>query len=319
MFYNHRAIDWQSWHGNYSEEDFGTGQVPGCHVAGHYWHEWLHSQRSAFQDTFARGDLETLSNSTCVVLKTNLGLTHLLFGNPRYRDQLLGMGLRPDTAFGCAIAFLFHPSAKVMRTVVPAYEQLLHSSQWIHSSALSPAVVGPQTQVVIGLQIRTGDAAFKRGGEAVKSRLGEHWSGGMVEAFTACAESLQAELEAMGVKVMWMVISDSQAVRHNLMHRSNVVSAPELPLGHTLDKRVTNTVRDKWSVMFSAVGEQWLFSKICSYFVISRYSGYGRVAAAMSLRPGAIYNINNRVVQNRSCSLATYDSWDTVARMEPFL
>ena len=36
-----------------------------------------------------------------------------LFSNPAHAPTLYGMGLRPETAFGCALNFLFRPHAAI--------------------------------------------------------------------------------------------------------------------------------------------------------------------------------------------------------------
>lgn len=35
-----------------------------------------------------------------------------LFDNPFYREQMFALGLRPETAYGCAYDFLLYPQSK---------------------------------------------------------------------------------------------------------------------------------------------------------------------------------------------------------------
>jgi hypothetical protein len=35
-----------------------------------------------------------------------------LFDNPFYREQMYALGLRPETAYGCAYDFLLYPQSK---------------------------------------------------------------------------------------------------------------------------------------------------------------------------------------------------------------
>lgn len=64
-----------------------------------------------FRDT----DLRTVHPEHAVVFTaSNRGRTYRLFDNPYHRRALAEMGLRPETAFGCAFRFLFKPNAAVM-------------------------------------------------------------------------------------------------------------------------------------------------------------------------------------------------------------
>jgi hypothetical protein len=62
----------------------------------------------------------------------------------RDRQRLLDMGLRPDTAFGCAARFLFEPQPAVRELFAEEIDRLS-----------DPAALK------IGIQIRTNDDAFK--------------------------------------------------------------------------------------------------------------------------------------------------------------
>ncbi len=64
---------------------------------------------------FARTDLRTVYPDHPVLFTaSNRGRTFRLFDNPYHRRALREMGLRPETAFGCAFRFLFQPNAAVM-------------------------------------------------------------------------------------------------------------------------------------------------------------------------------------------------------------
>lgn len=39
-----------------------------------------------------------------------------LFDNPFYREQMFALGLRPETAYGCAYDFLLYPQSKARDT-----------------------------------------------------------------------------------------------------------------------------------------------------------------------------------------------------------
>ena len=54
-----------------------------------------------------------------VQIGTFYGMTARLFLNPYLREKLLGMGLRPETAFGCAMDFLFGEPVHEVHPVPP--------------------------------------------------------------------------------------------------------------------------------------------------------------------------------------------------------
>ena len=59
---------------------------------------------------YEKGDLYELGHEVRTVLQTSLrGKTIALFSNPYTASQLYNLGLRPETAFGCALNYLFQP------------------------------------------------------------------------------------------------------------------------------------------------------------------------------------------------------------------
>jgi hypothetical protein len=73
------------------------------------------------------------------------GLTVRLFENPYVRQRLLDMGLFPDTAFGCAMDFLFAPNAEVQAVVARERQRLAEPGA-----------------LKIGIQIRTNDSVLEQ-------------------------------------------------------------------------------------------------------------------------------------------------------------
>lgn len=163
--------------------------------------------------------------------------------------------------------------------------------------------------IVIGLQIRTGDAAFLNG-------KGEYADDpNIIETFVKCAQDIMH----FNPGAKWLVVSDSNLVRRSFVNRfPHAFSAINITIGHTLDERVRNAPGlSNFNATAAAVAEQWLFATIPSYFVVSRYSGYGRLAAAQSLRWGHVYTVDNRKPHPRTCHLNQDDAYHTFARHEP--
>jgi hypothetical protein len=59
-----------------------------------------------------------------VFVASNRGRSFRLFDNPHHRQQLAAMGLRPETAFGCAFRFLFAPNEATLKTHEAEFQRL---------------------------------------------------------------------------------------------------------------------------------------------------------------------------------------------------
>jgi hypothetical protein len=76
---------------------------------------YLANNNSYNDELFRRTDLRTVYPDHPVIFVTsNRGRTYRLFDSPHHRRALGEMGLRPETAFGCAFRFLFQPNSAVM-------------------------------------------------------------------------------------------------------------------------------------------------------------------------------------------------------------
>lgn len=93
-------------------------------------------------DTFSHGNLSQLGADKQIVLFTlNRGASVRLFDNPFHAQQLRNMGLTPETAFGCAVDFLFAPVPEIMNMIRPSVEYL-------------------KNYLTIGIHVRAGDHTF---------------------------------------------------------------------------------------------------------------------------------------------------------------
>ncbi len=124
---------------------------------------------------FAFGDLASKAEQAeIVVFWKGSGKTLALFDNPHYKKRLLAMGLRPDTAVGCALNFLFEPNAAVKAVFEREFASL------------------SQPQVLrIGIQIRTSsysDAAFFDKEKAAEELHLSFW-----DAWFDCAQQIEDE------------------------------------------------------------------------------------------------------------------------------
>lgn len=75
---------------------------------------YLANNNTLSDELFRSTDLRTVYPDQSVIFTgSNRGRTYRLFDNPHHRRALASMGLRPETAFGCAFRFLFEPNAFV--------------------------------------------------------------------------------------------------------------------------------------------------------------------------------------------------------------
>ena len=93
--------------------------------------------------------LDLGAGAPVVKVTGNVGVLNILFDNPVYTKRFLRMSLRPETAFGCAVNFLFSPTVAV--------RQYFEHEFRLMSSAVFK----------IGIQVRLGDGYLK-GGTDVK-------------------------------------------------------------------------------------------------------------------------------------------------------
>jgi hypothetical protein len=85
------------------------------------------------------------------------GLSVVLFWNKHHAQELLDLGLRPETAFGCISKFLFRPSRTSVDLVRSTDLQLLQ-------------LMTNKREIKIGIQIRCGDREIRNQETSVMAR-----------------------------------------------------------------------------------------------------------------------------------------------------
>ncbi|KAG2436291.1 hypothetical protein HXX76_006602 [Chlamydomonas incerta] len=136
---------------------------------------------------FVRSRLDRIGpyNATTLVLRMHRGISVALFNNPHHRRQMEGMGLRPDTAFGCAIAYLFGSLNEATRALAAA-DRRLHG------------IMTDEAAIKIGIQIRLGDAKIlaQLQGDNQTAALDDA-SRKVVDGFLTCAATLAASITGL--------------------------------------------------------------------------------------------------------------------------
>jgi hypothetical protein len=234
-----------------------------------------------------QGDLSTIgADCEVVAFSTFYGMASRLHANPFYRRRLHDMGLRPETAFGCAMDFLFSPGPAILDTF-----------------SEEVAVMSDPAVLKIGIQIRTNDTVLM---DQVEIKDLSPW-----HEYFKCAQEIEDYYRLPGQRVAWLLVSDSVHIRQLAREKfgdklvTNVGKAKVQHIGVNRNAEEKEEA-SKRPIFVAAAGEIWLFS-LADFHVISRFSGYGRVGAFWSKRPHSTYTINLELPP-RSCGPFDYDS-----------
>ena len=221
---------------------------------------------------FSHGDLAELGADAEVVYinSCNAGMVVPLFDNPVYKQQLVNMGLRPETAYGCMYAFLFQ--------VLPATKELL-----VRELA---AMEDPES-IKIGIQIRTGDDTMTNQTledptlEEAEEALSPH------DVTFQCAKEIESRITMASSepkKVVWYLLTDSVRLRKSAL----AIYGTKILTNLEGIKDLKHIRKDRGgggaAAMMYAAGEHWLYS-LADYHVFG-HGGFGRSAAVASLKWG---------------------------------
>ena len=243
-------------------------------------------------DLLHNKSLELFGADADVVKVTgNMGIINILFDNPLYTKVLYTMGLRPETAFGCAVDFLFAPSTAVRK-------YFAHEFQVMSSSKLK-----------IGIQIRLGDGHLN-GGTDVK--YAEASLKG-VDHFFDCAQHLASEYGDLDA--IWLLVSDSVEVRKQAKAKYGDLLMTKLDSpGHS--KHTTGT--EQIQAMIYAAGEHWLFG-MADYHIISNMNSFGKSGALRSRKWHSIYQMDVRTTNGMMCEGKSAVEFSQLLLIPPFI
>ncbi|CAG8779810.1 9138_t:CDS:2, partial [Dentiscutata erythropus] len=188
-----------------------------------------------------------------IKLYTNRGMIMRTFGSKHYSKYLKDIGLRPHTAIGCILDYLFRP--------VP--EALWFITEYTSLFAL-PSIFS------VGIQIRTGDSKMNK-----KDGLGHSHSLQEYKHFFRCADQLTQMYSAPSQKVIYFLVTDSVRLRDEAIQKLEHVIVSGLPVSGEGNKEENDW--DKANEINNAIIENWILSKT-DYRVISP-GGYGKLSA----------------------------------------
>jgi hypothetical protein len=226
------------------------------------------------QDRLLREKLDTIAqaNSTFVLMSNNRGKTIRMFENHNYRLRLSRYGLNPDNAFGCILNFLMAPKPQIF---APFYPQLMTMSN--------------MSILRIGIQIRAGDQLLMSNGNHTVN-IHDYMT------FFRCAQQIESFAQHPGQQSIWYLMTDSLALRQEAKKKfgNKLLVAMNATVEHT--SKEDNVCKENCTVsdrgFQDAAAEWWMFGW-SDYFVISKYSGYGRSAAMRSMKRTAIYTVTH--------------------------
>ncbi|ORX44483.1 hypothetical protein BCR36DRAFT_334478 [Piromyces finnis] len=270
-------------------------------------------------------------DTEALIYRIQNGKLQRIFENVFHKQQLYEMGLRPDTAFGCAFEFLFKPKPEIINIVQDAYDDMKikrsyylgHKSQVLTEKNYLPNDDGLEP-IRIGLQIRLGDNTFSDTGSFVCAENVLLFN--QVKQFFDCAESLEKEIlekpyEEYSNKissinhkkkrdVYWLLLTDCKILREKAKEKwpGKVITITDKSINH-IEK--TNNKE----ALGLAFAEHWLFGEM-DYHIITKSSSYGRTASLRRKIYHHIYDmaINSVRSSDDQCSLLNYNTFEETSK-----
>lgn len=266
-----------------------------------------------------------------LIYRIQNGQLRRIFENLFHKQQLYEMGIRPDTAFGCAFEYLFKPKPEIIDIVKDAYEEMKikrdyylgQNTQYSKENNYLPVNDGLEP-LRIGLQLRFGDNTFTEEGSYTCAENVLLFN--QVKQFFDCAEELEADiLEKPFEKnhtslsmtspkkkrdVYWLLLTDCQILREKAKERwpGKVITITDKSIDH-IEKT------ENKEAIGLAFAEHWLFGEM-DYHIITLSSSYGRTA---SLRRKIYHHVIDMSIssarnKNGKCTLLNYNTYEETSK-----
>jgi hypothetical protein len=215
-----------------------------------------------------------------------------LFDNPYHRKQLLDFGLRPDTAFGCIVEFLFRPNTAVLNMTAPLLSMLRQ-----------PEILK------IGVQIRVGDYVFQS-----KNRRGQRncplLTERKIQEFFVCCKELEANVAKPHQTVVWYLITNCLSLRIAAIKKwgKKVLTLSSSNLEHIEDTNNTLAFR-------TAIAEHWSFGYV-DYAIITKDSSFGRTAYLRHRSWHGLFEVDMKTGRSgKQCVRQGYERFKDTSRL----
>ncbi|KAG9291756.1 hypothetical protein G9A89_012041 [Geosiphon pyriformis] len=182
--------------------------------------------------------------------RTNRGMVIRTFNSKIYAPQLNEMGMRPYTALGCIIDYLFKPTPAAFYFI----------SEYT-------ALLSLPTIFSVGIQIRTGKKSgmLETNNQQPQPKL-EHY-----KDYFQCADQLSKTYAATNQKVVYFLITDSEKLQQEAVERLDNVFISGFPIDSSRRRK------GHADGIHNAIIENWILSET-TYRIISP-GGYGKLAA----------------------------------------
>jgi len=244
-----------------------------------------------------------------------------------HKQQIYDMGIRPDTAFGCAYEYLFKPKPKIINMVKNIYDKMgIKRNYYIgHDNKLPKELIrnNKVEPIRIGIQIRTGDDTFK-GNSNICSE--DSLKLPKIAQYFECAKELEEDIfkRSSTLKhkdlslsqedktlekrpVYWYLLTDCKILRDLAKKEwpKKVFTVTDQNINHVQLTHDQNT----YNFVFA---EHWFFGEM-DYHIITKNSSYGRTASLRRKLFNHIFDIEISEEKTKKCGLLSYNSYDNTA------
>jgi hypothetical protein len=236
-----------------------------------------------------------------VTMFSNAGILHHLFKIPDFRirmEELIGLSL--EKAFGCALDFLFFPRTDAVH---------------IFENEAMPRGMRFGEAPVIGMHLRAGDTVFKTGKGTLDKVDGVK---AMFAGAIMCAREIQEQvMKDHGMPASIFVISDDTFVRRSMRSifpEYDVIFDEEVRPEHTGPFQGNGVSAQG---LQTAAIEFWFFG-MADYHITSKFSGFGRAAAARTLpsKPLHVFVLED-YAKPQPCRPSDQISFENLAKLLP--
>lgn len=250
------------------------------------------------QDKLIRQNLNDLlgGSSKTTLIAINRGKTIRMWENPHHRDQLAKWGLNSYNTFGCLTNYLLKPKEEIFAPVHKIASKMLDPN---------PSILK------IAIQIRVGDWALAKESHSINIH--------QYRGYFHCAEQIEAfaKQKKEYSEVIWYLASDSLPLREAAVkhYGIKVLTQTNGTLEHSAKESSVCAVGNNCAVSevgFRMAAAEWWLLGLANYYVITRYSGYGRTAGFRSLNKDSIYTIHNSKALI-TCSNTTFSDLETMS------
>ena len=220
------------------------------------------SSRGDIFRIFSHGNLSNLGiDKDIVFITTNRATSVRLFENPYHGQQLRKIGLTPETAFGCAIHFLFKPLPEVVKLLIPT----------MHLLAQRPS---------IGIHLRVGDHAFQESHVAQVEEFANYFD---------CAKEVEQAFFVKAEDVVWLLLSDSKDLRRQASEfygdKVHILSTDNVEHSYGMQVDAPRASLDSFR---AAVSEHWVMG-FTDVHIVDKDSGFGLTAAMRTYETNHIF------------------------------